>query len=185
MHRNPSGACECAHCSPCSQGGHFLLSRSGRGCDVVNSHHKAGLVLTLPEAGSVLGVDHVEKPFNPPESLCKEGTHMHGTARMSQRLEWETVCTPLLQARVAQGQKRQGELKGAIREVVPDSQHVRMSHRHDAECFMSPWSWTLFWVIRHQHYPGENGSMVQKIVLNKAPDLCAFGPCRIGILWEL
>ena len=137
-HRNPSGACEYAHCSPCSQGGHFLLSPSGRGHDVVNSHYKAGLVLNLPEAGSVLGVDCVEKHFNPAESLCKEGTHMHGTARVSQRLEWETVYTPLLQARAVQGQNGQGELKGAIREVVPDSQHVRLSHRHDTECFMSP-----------------------------------------------
>ena len=78
------------------------------------------------------------EPFNPAESLCKEGTHMHGTARVSPRLEWETVCPPLLQARAVQGQNGQGDLKGAIREVVRDSQHVRLSHRHDTECFMSP-----------------------------------------------
>lgn len=105
---------------------------------MVNSHHKAGLVPNFPEAGSVLGVDRVEKHFNPAESLCKEGTHMHGTARVSPRLEWETVCPPLLQARAVQGQNGQGDLKGAIREVVRDSQHVRLSHRHDTECFMSP-----------------------------------------------
>lgn len=70
MHTNPSEAYERAHCSPCSEGKHFLLLFSPRGHGVVNNQLQISLSCETHRGRLCSRHDCTEQSFSLRWSSC-------------------------------------------------------------------------------------------------------------------